>query len=113
MKAGVYSRVNTPGDEGGTSMELQEAASVAMAQSQGYEVPEEFRYREVESGIGLRRRQLDKLRAAAARGEIRAVFVFEPSRLGRNPLELLRILDELREAGVAVLFLGDYPADPA
>lgn len=111
MNAGVYSRVATTGEEEGMFLELQEEASVAMALSQGYEVPDEFRYREVGSGIGLRRRQLDKLRAAAARGEIQAIFVFERSRLSRNPLELFLILDELREARVNVQFLGgDNPS---
>ena len=69
-------------------------------------VPVESLWEEVRGGAESDSPDLDKLRAAAARGEIQAVFVFEHSRLSRNPVELFRILDELREAGVDVRFLG-------
>ena len=105
MKAGVYSRVSTPGQEDGMSLELQEQASVAMALSQGYEVPEEFRWREVWSGADLYRPVFDQVRAAAARGDIGALFLYHHNRLGRDPLHNSMAYAELRSTGVEVQFV--------
>ncbi len=105
MNAGVYSRVSTPGQEDGTSLELQEEASVAMALSQHYEVPQEFLWREVWSGADLYRPVFDEVRAAAARGDIDALFLYHPNRLGRDPLHNSLAYAELRATGVDVQFV--------
>ena len=110
MKAGT----NSPFGEGeGEPVGHEEQHSAVLALGGGHELPEDPLRGEVWGGAESDSPNLDRLRAATARGEIQAVFTFEPRRLIMNPLEPSLILDELREAGVAVQFLGDNLADLA
>ena len=111
MKAGTNSPL---GDGDGESVEHQEQHGAMLTPGESQELSEESLSEEDWGGAESDRPDLDRLRAAAASGEIQAIFISDHSRLSRSPLlEASFILDELREAGVDVQFLGDDPADAA
>src|SRR5208283_2849758 len=67
------------------------------------------------SGSILVRPALERLRDAAAGGQIERLYVHAPDRLARRYAHQALLIDELRRAGVDIVFLnrpiGDAPED--
>jgi site-specific DNA recombinase len=102
MRAAIYCRVSTRGQEDNYSLESQLAQCRAYAQSHGYTVAEQHIYRDVASGFTLDRPQVTILRAALRAGEIDAVICNSFDRLASDTKDLYRLYDDL-EAGQAAL----------
>lgn len=101
MRAAIYCRVSTAGQEDGSSLETQETSCRAFASDHGWVVAE-F-YREVFTGAELfDRPQLGKLREAVRRREVDVVIAHALDRLTRNQAHLDVILSEADYAGVAI-----------
>jgi len=67
------------------------------------------------SGSTLIRPALERLRDAVAAGEVESVYVYSPDRLARKYAYQVMLVDELRRAGVELVFcnrpLGQSPED--
>lgn len=101
MRAAIYCRVSTAGQEDGSSLETQEASCRAFASDQGWVVAAV--YREVFTGAELfDRPQLGTLREAVRRREVDVVIAHALDRLTRNQAHLGVILSEADYAGVAI-----------
>ena len=73
-QAAVLSRVSTEEQgERGTSLETQEVACVTLAQTNGYNVPLEYRIREEFTGATLDRPGLQRLRQLVRDGDLDTV----------------------------------------
>lgn len=112
----VYTRVSTPGqEEDGTSLDTQVERCLALAAAEGYQVPEQFIFREQRTGADLLRPRLDQARKAARSGKVHAFVCLSPDRLSRNPAHLMLVTEELPENDVRLLFCqgpsGDTPED--
>ena len=107
----VYVRVSTGPQEVGKSLDVQVQECVALAESKGYEVPETGIYREVWSGSDLHRPVLDVMLEDVERGKAEAVCIYNPVRLGREPLYNSMIYARLRGAGAKVLFVDGSMED--
>ena len=103
----AYTRVSSSVQEDGTSLETQEAECTSLVLSLGYLGNAKCVYREVWSGASLDRPQLNKLRRMAAAGELEALFVYTADRLARDPYDLLTVMREFDNCGVAVHFVRD------
>lgn len=115
-KAAIYARVSTPGQEReGTSLETQVKACLERAGELGLEVPPEYIVTEQASGADPDRPGLARVRELARSGRVDAVLVYHTDRLARDPVRLLAFVEDLKEAGVSVIFLegpaGDSPED--
>ena len=115
MKAAIYSRVSTAGQEDGTSLDTQVAACLELAHSMGCAVDDAATLRDQGSGADPERHGLLDLKAVLAAGEVQVLFVFAPDRLARDPLHLLVFRDYLEEIGVDLRFVngvsGNSPED--
>jgi len=106
LRAAIYIRVSTTGQEDGFSLDTQEDRCRTYAAEHGYEVSEV--YREVYTGVELwDRPQLTALREVVRRHEIDAVIAYGIDRLSRDPVHLGVIVSEADHAGVAVLFVTE------
>jgi site-specific DNA recombinase len=75
MKAAIYARVSTKEQkEGGSSLETQVDVCLKKARDLGYEIPNEFIFREGYSGISFNRPEYNKLMEVARRGSIEGVI---------------------------------------
>ena len=102
MKVNVYVRVSTTAQDEGNSLDTQASACVKLAQEHGYTAHSADVMREMASGLGLDRPQLNELRRMVAANEVDALFVYKSDRLVRNASDLLNLLWEFRDAGVVV-----------
>lgn len=102
----VYCRVSTKGQEEGTSLESQEAACVAHAQTLGFTIGRITR--ETYSGAELwDRPRLSVDRADLKSGQFAALVCYSTDRLSRDPIHLAIIADECDRAGVALHFVSE------
>ncbi len=85
------------------SLAEQEQACLEFAQKAGYTVDPEFIFRERGSISGPERPALARLLQAARDGRVNAVVVRHNARLSRDPLQLARVLSELRRFGVRLV----------
>jgi site-specific DNA recombinase len=109
-QAALYARVSTRRQEQEATIESQLDQLLAQAQQQGYEIGPDLRFvDQAVSGKQLARPGLDRLRDAAATGAFGVLFCLSPDRLARNLGAQQVVLDELRQAGVEVLFLNQPP----
>src|SRR5438270_10151428 len=105
MKAAVYCRVSSQGQEENASLPTQEEACRRFAADRGYIVREGDVYREVYSGADLwERPQLTALRGAIERREVDAVICYALDRLSRKQTHIAIVVDECDRAGVDLLF---------
>ena len=103
---GAYVRVSSDGQSDRT----QRAAIRRAAAARGDDV--RLWYAETASGVRGARGELERVREAARRGELRRLYVFALDRLTRRGIaEMFRIVDELRRFGCVVISLSD-PIDP-
>ena len=116
MRAAVYARVSTERQERQQTIESQLAALRAWVVEQGHDLAAEHVFRdEGYSGARLDRPGLDALRDAVRDGAVEIVAVLTPDRLARKYAYQVLLLEELRRAGCAVVFLhhpiSDDPND--
>ena len=116
MRAAVYARVSTERQERQQTIESQLTALRAWVVEQGHDLAAEHVFRdEGYSGARLDRPGLDTLRDAVRDGAIEIIAVLTPDRLARKYAYQVLLLEELRRAGCAVVFLhhpiSDDPND--
>ncbi len=107
QSAALYARVSTLQQEHEATIESQVAAIEAFAHSRGYRLLPEFYFLDqAVSGGQLARPALDRLRDLAAEGLFEVVLCLSPDRLSRQSVHLWVLLEELRRAGVEVVFVN-------
>ncbi|MDP3948610.1 MAG: recombinase family protein [bacterium] len=100
----VYARVSTAKQEEDGTIETQLLAVREFAKKNGYTIVKEY-IDDGWSGDILARPQLDQLRQDAKSKIWEAVLAYDPDRLARRYSYQELVMDELREAGVEVLFV--------
>lgn len=114
-QAAFYARVSTRRQEQEATIESQVEQLLTYAQQNGYEVPTTHRYiDQAVSGQRLARPALDRLRDEALARAFTVLLCLSPDRLARNLGAQQVILDEMKRAGVQVIFISQstLPADP-
>jgi len=103
----LYARVSTKRQEQEATIESQVAQLLAYAQQLGVEIRLQEQYLDQAiSGKYLARPGLDRLRDAVEAGLIERVLCLSPDRLARQLGAQQVILDELKGAGVEVIFIN-------
>jgi site-specific DNA recombinase len=101
MKAGIYCRVSTEGQEqDGTSLQTQLEACRTHCQARGCEVAYEFS--EAWSGLSLERPKLNELRDLVRSEKLDEVVVYSLDRLSRDPVHGVILMQELEKHGVTL-----------
>ena len=104
MKAAIYCRVSTEGQEReGTSLETQGEACLKLALKLGYDVPRQFMVEETYSGLTLDRPRLNEVRQWAREGEVEAIVTYTLDRLSRDPVHFIILQEEMKKAGVEII----------
>jgi site-specific DNA recombinase len=116
LRVAFYARVSTNHQaEQGTIASQVAALRQRIAADGGRSQPDLEFLDEGYSGATLLRPALERLRDQAAQGMIDRLYVLSPDRLARNYAYQFLVLDELRHAGVEVVFLnhalGQSPED--
>ena len=103
IRAAAYQRISLDkaGDEHGVANQLADERRLAAAR--GYVVTRVLSDNDVSASNGKLRRGYQEMMAAAARGEIDVILVFQTSRLWRNRRERAEGIEILRRAGVSVV----------
>jgi len=106
LAVALYARVSTRHQAQEATIESQVAQLLAYAQAHEYAIAPEHRFLDqAVSGKRLDRPGLDRLRDAAAAGEIQRVLCVSPDRLARSLGVQQVLLAELRQSEVEVVFL--------
>jgi len=101
MKAAIYCRVSTEGQEqDGTSLQTQFEACQQYCQLKDYEVAYEFS--EAWSGLSLERPRLAELREVVRSESIDSVVVYSLDRFSRDPVHGVILMQELEKHGVSL-----------
>ena len=102
MKAAGYVRVSSSGqaEEDKLSLENQEKVIRKYCASEGFELLDEHRYKDVMTGARSDRPQLQALLAAARRREFKHVIVNDLTRFGRSAQDLLAHTTILKKHGI-------------
>ncbi len=101
MKAAVYCRVSTEGQEqDGTSLQTQLEACRKYCQARRYEVGQELS--ETWSGLALERPKLTEVRELVRSEKIDAVVVYSLDRFSRDPVHGVILMQELEKHGVTL-----------
>ena len=104
MKAAAYVRVSTRQQD----LASQRRAIAKAATARGDTIAVTHWYCEKRSGSGLKRPELDRLRADVQAGEVRKVYVFRIDRLTRKGIrDTLAIVEELRGHGCQLATVAD------
>ncbi len=101
-RVAIYARVST--SDQSPDMQLRDLCELAERRS--FEVVREYIDTGI-SGAADSRPALDDLLADARRGRLKAVLVWKLDRLGRSLPHLVRLLEEFREMGVALISLSE------
>src|SRR3954466_9417771 len=103
----IYARVSSDQQTADKTIASQLAALEARLAREGLRVAPEHRFLdEGFSGATLVRPALERLRDAAAAGALDRVYVHAPDRLARRYAYQVLLVDELRRAGVEIVFLN-------
>ncbi|MBI3412988.1 MAG: recombinase family protein [Candidatus Aenigmarchaeota archaeon] len=106
--AAIYTRVSTTRQkEEGTSLETQLERCLALAKAKGYEVPDEFIFKEDYSGATLDRPLLMHARLLLKEKKIDAFIVHSTDRLARNPIHIAIIAEECEKRKVELIFVTE------
>ncbi|MBT4209588.1 MAG: recombinase family protein [Candidatus Komeilibacteria bacterium] len=100
----TYARVSTSHQEEQQTIKNQEYSLKEFTQKNGYTIVEEY-IDDGWSGDILARPALDKLRQDAKNKVWEAILIYDPDRLARRYSYQELIMDELKEAGIEVLFV--------
>ena len=101
---GTYSRVSTSTQEDQKTIETQTMTLKEFADKNGYNIVQQY-IDDGWSGDVLARPALDKLRQDAKEKIWDAVLIYDPDRLARRYSYQELVMDELREAGIEVIFI--------
>lgn len=116
LRVAAYCRVSTDREEQSNSFESQrEFFREWIARNPEWELVEIFADEGI-SGTGTRKRkEFNRMIAAAKEGKIDLILTKEVSRFARNTVDTLQFTRELRKIGVHVLFLNDniHTQDPS
>src|SRR5581483_4958290 len=101
VRAAIYCRVSTPGQEqDGTSLDTQEEACRRFAADRGYTVSTTHVYRETFTGAEFHERpRLGDLRAALRARQLDVVIAYAVDRLSRDQVHIWLLLDEVERGG--------------
>lgn len=115
-RAALYARVSTDGQAKDRTIDSQLDALRGRAQDDGLTLAPDLRFvDDGYSGSTLIRPALERLRDAAAVGGFDRLYVHSPDRLARSYVYQMLLVDELRRAGVEIVFLnrslGQSPED--
>jgi DNA invertase Pin-like site-specific DNA recombinase len=112
IRAAIYVRVSTLGQEDNTSLDTQEAACRAYCASQGYEII--GTWRETHSGAQLwERPSLTDLRTKIRASGLDVVVAYALDRLSRDQNHVGILLDEWKRHGVRMEFVTERFEDTA
>lgn len=100
----IYARVSSSNQENEGTIETQLSAVYAFAKDKGYRIIQEYADNGW-SGDSIVRPELDRLRVDAKKKLWDAVLIYDPDRLARRYSYQELVMDELREAGIEVLFV--------
>ncbi|MFC1864754.1 recombinase family protein [Chloroflexota bacterium] len=96
MKAAIYCRVSTEGQEqDGTSLQTQMEACLKYCQTKGYEVT--YQFSEAWSGLSLERPKLAELRDIIRADSVDVVVVYSLDRFSRDPVHGVILMQELEK----------------
>jgi site-specific DNA recombinase len=103
----IYARVSTLQQEQEATIESQVAELERYASEKGYRLSKECYFLDqAVSGARLARPALDRLRDLAAEGLFEVVLCLSPDRLSRQYAHQWVLIDELKRAGVRVIFVN-------
>ena len=103
----LYARVSTESQTRDHTIASQLAALRDRISADGHQIePDNVYVDEGYSGAILLRPALERLRDAAAAGQLACVYVHAPDRLARRYAHQVLLIEELRRAGVEVVFLN-------
>src|SRR4051812_29433034 len=107
LSAALYARVSSDQQAKDQTIASQVDALRQRIRDDGLTVPEELCFLDQgQSGATLLRPALERLRDQAAAGVIDRLYVHSPDRLARKYAYQVLLLDELKRAGVEVVFLN-------
>ena len=107
LRAALYARVSSEQQVGGSTIASQLAALEARVSTDGLVLAPDCRFvDDGYSGATLVRPALERLRDLAAFGALDRVYVHSPDRLARRYAYQVLLVDELRRAGVEIVFLN-------
>lgn len=107
----IYARVSSERQKEQQTIASQTAALLEHAASQGWSVPNEWRFvDEGYSGANLVRPGLDSLRDRLAEGQIDTVLVLSPDRLSRKYAYQILLTEEFHRRGAEIAFMKSPPA---
>ncbi|MDA8337006.1 MAG: recombinase family protein, partial [Peptococcaceae bacterium] len=106
---GLYARVSSDAQEKEQTVQSQLEELRAHVQAKEYQLAGEF-IDEGYTGATFARPALDRLRDAAAKGDVELVLVHSPDRLARKAAYQAILIEEFQKAGVLVEFLN-HPLD--
>jgi site-specific DNA recombinase len=107
LRSAIYARVSSEQPTDGNSIASQIAALEARVSADGLILPATQRFvDDGYSGATLARPALEQLRDLAAGGGLDRVYVHSPDRLARRYAYQVLLVDELRRAGVEIVFLN-------
>ena len=107
ITAALYARVSSDGQARGNVIASQLAALRERAAADDAAISLDHAYADEGcSGATLARPALERLRDAAAGGEVDRVYVHAPDRLARRYAYQVLLVEEFRRAGVEVIFLN-------
>jgi len=115
-RVALYARVSSDHQSKAATIESQLAAMEARILEDNHVLDPELRFvDDGYTGSTLLRPALEKLRDVAYAGAIDVLYVHSPDRLARRYAYQVLLIDELKKAGVEVIFLnrsiGDSPED--
>ncbi len=112
LRIAVYVRVSTTHQVETQTIDQQLERLRGYVHAQGWQWPDEYVFRDDGySGATLSRPGLDRLRDVVRAGEVDRVLVTEPSRLTRNYVHQMVVLEELERFGCQVEFLDRPMSD--
>ena len=108
--AALYARVSTQRQEEEATIASQVVALEEYANSQGYALRKDLYFLdEAVSGAKLDRPALDRMRDQESEGIYQVVICLSPDRLARVYTLQVLLLEELRQAGIQMLFVNQPP----
>ena len=106
-----YGRVSTPGQEDGTSLDIQRDGHLAMAAAAGVVIPPEYIISDVGSGADPNREGARRVRNLVRQGKVQHVFLSRTDRWGRDPMEVVKFIRLCKKHGVTIHFADGTKAD--
>ena len=108
--AAIYARVSTAQQEQEATIDSQIAELERFAQGQGYCLSKEYYFLDQAiSGAQLARPGLDRLRDLASEGLFEVVLCLSPDRLSRQYAHQYILMEEMKRAGIKVVFTNQPP----